>query len=374
MNFKKRKLISSISLLLIISLSVTLSEAHTITPDKQTIEPYIPFGLFGKNREIIDLKINYDKIVDQGFQLFSKQKHKELERWYDDHPLIEFASLIDKTMTLKFIDGSYRLLLDISSAIRNNKNEYLTSSCSLYDTTPLPRFTSEKTNGKAALILNSAEYLYGNRYCQKIMKNLQYIGYNVTYMANEEIDLNFTKNNLNAEIIYMNTHAGYWDIDGDKNPDTVVIATGEKWTNDTQYMYQFEYNSSMIVRGDVGENSFVAFTPALIEYYYQSGDLPDSLIYMATCEATYDDSMAEPFLNAGASVYMGWKRTTVFWTNSITSAFAFKLLCKGLTVKQVCRRIGSGGIYNFLFRSKLTYYGDGCHRITTRKVISLCAE
>lgn len=90
----------------------------------------------------------------------------------------------------------------------------------------------------------------------------------------------------------------------------------------------------------------MAFTPAFIDYYYAPEDFPDSLVYMATCFATYDVSMAQEFLDAGASVYMGWSQNTVFWTNSKTSVNAFRLLADGLAVQQHCRLIGSGGFYN----------------------------
>jgi len=119
----------------------------------------------------------------------------------------------------------------------------------------------------------------------------------------------------------------------------------------------------MIVKGMIGNQGIVAFTPAFIDYYYNPGDFPDSLVYMATCFATYAASMAQEFLDAGVSVYMGWSQNTVFWTNSKTSVNTFRLLANGLAVQQVCRFIGSGGFYNWLFHSKLMYYGNGEHRI-----------
>jgi len=389
MNFKKRGHTTVIVLVLLIFLNITLSEAHIIKTSEPAIKSYNHLELQEENRKILDQEIKYDEIIDKGLHLFDKDRERislktdsvfsnrdtslltVLERWYNANPMIEFASLIENTITIKFIDGEYTLLMDLFPVsydyIREDKNpSYLSSHTKTF----FPSFTSEQNNGKKALILNQAEYLYGSHHCEKIMKNLQNIGYNVTYISNEEIDLNYTKNNLKAEIVYMNTHAGYWDTDGDKKPDAVVIATGEKWTNETVHIHQFEYNHSMILRGKVGSNYFVAFTPALITYYYHPEDFPDSLIYMATCDAAYDDSMAESFLEAGASVYIGWKQTTAFWTNSITSVLAFKLLSKGFNVNQVCRLIGSGGMYNFLFRSKLIYYGDGYHKIITKKAIS----
>ena len=173
----------------------------------------------------------------------------------------------------------------------------------------------------------------------------------------------FLRHNLSADIVYMNTHAGYFDINGDQQADAVVIATGENWTNKTEQKYAFEYEHNFIVKGMIGNQAVIAFTPAFIDYYYSEGDLTDSLIFMATCYAIYDTSMAKPFLAAGASAYMGWSQNTVFWTNSRISVSAFRLLSYGLTVQQVCRCIRSGGFYNWLFHSQLLYAGDGSHRI-----------
>jgi len=224
-------------------------------------------------------------------------------------------------------------------------------------------YSSSNSKGYTALILNPSDNIYGNHHCRMIINKLLKRGFNIVYLSNEAVDLSFIKSNLAEEIVYINTHAGYWDLNGDNISDTVVISTGEHWTNETPQKYQFEYENQMIVEGRVGDKSFVAFTPALIEYYYSPGDFPNSLIYMATCYASYDNSMAQVFLDKGASAYIGWNQNTVFWTNSITSVRAFRLFSYGFKVNQVCNIIRSGGIINFFLRSKLTYYGDGNHRI-----------
>lgn len=338
----------TLAILLTFIVSITLSEAQ-------------PFG----NSNMQALNINRDEIINQGIQIVCKENNlanilsdsivlKELKNWYNSHPMIEFASLIEKTITIKFIDGSYTLLMDIFPLFNDYEKEEIRISSS---------YNAEQTNGNNALILNPAEQMYGYRQCKRIIDRLLNKGYNIVYLSNEDVDLRYVENNLSAEIVYMNTHAGYWDVDGDQIPDTVVIGTGEYWTDETTQKYQFEYDNKMIVEGMVGDISYIAFTPDLIEYYYNSSDFPNSLIYMATCDATHDDSMANAFLESGADVYMGWTQDTMFWTNSITSSFAFRLLTRGFTVKQVCRIIRSGGFYNFIFRSKLTYYGNGDHRI-----------
>ena len=338
----------ALALLLTFIVSVTLSEAR-------------PF----ENSNMQTFDINHDEIINQGIQIVYKENNlgstlfdamilTELNNWYNSHPMIEFASLVETTITIKFIDSSYTLIMDIFSLFNDYKIEENEFSSS---------YNSEQANGNTALILNPAEHMYGYRQCKRIINRLLNRGYNIVYLSNEDVDLRYVENNLSAEIVYMNTHAGYWDIDGDQIADTVVIGTGEYWTDETTQKYQFEYDNQMIIEGMVGDISYIAFTPDLIEYYYNSSDFPNSLIYMATCDATHDDSMANAFLESGADVYMGWTQDTLFWTNSITSSFAFRLLTRGFTVKQVCRIIRSGGFYNFLYRSKLTYYGNGDHRI-----------
>jgi hypothetical protein len=321
-------------------------------------------------------EINYQQIINQGFtvlqanNIYCKVTDEtsliNLEQWYSNHPNIAFASLIKNTMTIKFIDNTYTLLLDFPQSYSANYQLREESFPLMKSSTVVEQNNAEKT----ALILNPSEYLYGTWHTRKITRNLERIGYTVIYKANEEVDLRFTEQNLTAEVIYMNTHAGYWDTDGDHTPDTVVIATGEHWTNTTPTTYKFEYTHNLIVKGMVGDHAFIAFTPPLIEHYYVNETLPNSLVYMATCEACYDDSMANPFLNAGAAAYIGWSGTTMSWTNSITSVIAFRLFKRRCTVHQVCAIIRYGGFYNRIFRSKLSYYGDGNLRITTAKTVT----
>jgi hypothetical protein len=317
------------------------------------------------------IEIAHKKIINQGIEIVFNEKmlkhidldfFKQLVNWYDSHLMIEFATLVKTTITLKFIDGSYTVLIDILSLIKNPSEKY----GEFYESIDRNLITTfDRSIGQTALILNPSEYLYGNRHCKKIINKLLSKGYNIAYLANEDVDLPYIEYNLGSEIVYINTHAGYWDIDGDSQSDAVVIATGEYWTNETKEIYKFEYENKMIVEGMVGDKSFIAFTPILIEHFYEPGDFPDSLVYMATCHATYDTSMANAFLDLGASAYMGWTRNTVFWTNSLTSVLVFRLLFKGFTVGQVCRIIRHSGIINCLLRSKLTYFGNGKYRLIT---------
>ena len=159
-------------------------------------------------------------------------------------------------------------------------------------------------------------------------------------------------------------------MNSDHQADAVVIATGEFWTNETEQKYVFDFQNKLIIKDMAGNQGIVAFTPAFIDYYLNSADFPDSLVYMAICFATCDASMVQEFLDVGASVYMGWSQNSVFWTNSKTSVNVFRWLANGLVVQQVRRLIGSGGFYNWLFHSKLMYYGNEEHRIPDTTILS----
>ena len=312
---------------------------------------------------LLSTSMLHDEIIHRGIynigiEQQDSQDHSsflsKLERWYNSHPLIEFASLIGTSITVKFFDGSYVVIMDPFQI--ENRDILDTTSTFLHEMYGIK-------NEKSAVLLNTAEYMYGHRQCQNIITTLLRHEYSIEYLANGAVDLSYLRHNLSADVIYMNTHAGFFDVNGDHQADAVVIATGEFWTNETEQKYAFEYQNKLIIKGMVGNQSFVGFTPAFIDYYYNPGDFPDSLVYMATCFAAYDVSMAQEFLDAGASVYVGWSQDTVFWTNSKTSVNAFRLLANGFVVQQVCGLIGSGGFYNWLFHSKLIYYGDGEHRI-----------
>ena len=42
------------------------------------------------------------------------------------------------------------------------------------------------------------------------------------YLANKVVDSSYVRHGLSADVIYMNAHAAYFDVDGDHQTDTVV--------------------------------------------------------------------------------------------------------------------------------------------------------
>jgi hypothetical protein len=141
-----------------------------------------------------------------------------LEAWLNANRFIEYASRIEASITVKFIDGSYTVLIDpFPLKIKSSRTPSMTSKLERYGI----------SNGSSAVLLNPEEYAYGHRQCQQIITILLRHDYQITYLANDAVTLSYLRFNLSADIVYMNTHAGFFDTDGDHQADAVVIATGE---------------------------------------------------------------------------------------------------------------------------------------------------
>jgi hypothetical protein len=276
-----------------------------------------------------------------------------LSRELEQQPLVSATMLCKGSISVEFMDGYQLVLLSPTSSGLQQQTKARAD----------PDSPKAFESPHSALILHPFAQVYGSRQCRIIKRILTLQDIPVVYYENQAVDLKFIEENLSTAIIYYNTHAGFWDINTSNQTETVVIATGEKWTNDTITKYSYEYSHQFIVEGVVGTTSYVAFTPALIEYYYNDTAFTDSFIYMATCHAVYDDSMASVFLDKGAAVYLSWTKDTVFWTNSLSSIWTFRLLSLGVSIASICDIIGYGGFYNWLFDSTLSYLGDGSYTL-----------
>jgi len=276
----------------------------------------------------------------------------KLLAWYRAQPMVASVSMRESCLTVRFTDGSSAVLMNIMDSLDEERQDPIS-------VVPTVRLAG---SGLTSLVLNPDQYAYGARSCREIMRILSRCGFSNTYEANSDVTLDLVRRNLTADVVVFNTHAGYWDIDGDGVADSVVIATGEPWTNQTTEQYAFDCQQGFIVEGVVGARAFIAFTPGFIQYYYNDS-FPGSLVYMATCESAADDSMANAFLAEGAGAYVGWTSSTTSWTNRFTSVLAFRLLAHHLPVSAVCGLIRSGGLCNRWFHSILTYFGNGDYRL-----------
>ena len=81
----------------------------------------------------------------------------------------------------------------------------------------------------------------------------------------------------------------------------VIIYTNQQLTKQNIAKYEADL---MARRLAVGADNRLIILPAYIDYY--NGNFPNSLIYIATCRSTYNNTMAASFLGKGAGAYFGF--------------------------------------------------------------------
>lgn len=340
-------------------------------------------------------KIEYDKIVDAGFHQLEEWKQTEsklghsinnqetykslltrLQKWYESHPQVDFASLTDNSMTIKFCDGFYEILMNLIPSSSNTFNtEYGLSFIE-----PFAGIVSQKqhcSTVRRALVLHPFYWQVIKQVNCPLLASGAFLKFRlriaglsvVDYKEDEEVNIDFIKSGLVADVVFNFGHGGYRDLDGDSKKDTVVLCSGEPWTNDTPQKYLFEYNRGWIVKSGIRDGNstkyFVGYCPGLIKYYYTNSFRDGTLIFMATCDSLKDCDMAKAFVDdAGADAYIGWTGHALSWPNAIVSHTAIRLLSKGWTVEKVCNKIGYGCLLHIILGCRLAYYGDG--RLTIR--------
>ena len=181
-----------------------------------------------------------------------------------------------------------------------------------------------------------------------IKSDLQSAGYSVTYYKNTQVTISLIETKLDSGVVFNRGHGGY-----DSSTGNVILCSGERWSSSK---YTYEQSQGWVIRAYILHNGvyydFFTYTPGLISNYYSN--LPNSLIYMESCEGLKNSSMADAWLGAGAGAYMGWTKSVLVVDGDNAAEENFQDLCiNGLSVCQVvAKRYSSIG-------AKLEYEGTG---------------
>ncbi len=181
-----------------------------------------------------------------------------------------------------------------------------------------------------------------------IKSDLQTAGYSVTYYKNTQVTISLIETKLDTGVVFNRGHGGY-----DSSTRQVIICSGERWNSSK---YQYEQSQGWVVRAWIlhyGQYyDFFTYTPGLISNYYSN--LPNSLIYMESCEGLKNSTMANAWLNADAGAYMGWTKSVLVVDGDAAAEENFHDMCiNGLSVCQVVKKgyVSAG--------AKLQYKGTG---------------
>jgi hypothetical protein len=312
-----------------------------------------------------DEQIDYEGIIQEGFsihqKLISKKPAEGLEdyaNWLQRHPQVRFAKLVSNDISIIFANGYSIILLDFDQ-----------------DEAPQGRGFPEgsypvliKPTQKTAIITDALEWQGWSpaEIVNPIIQDLQDAGYNVKYVKNEEVDVKFIEQNHNKGVIYHRGHGGVIADEGGN--ETIVIETGQHWidTNNDEKPdgYEYEFDQGWVTRVGVRHGFFriyyfVGYLPGLIEHY--CSDLPSSLVYMTSCDGTYNPTMANAYLGAGAKAYVGWNKPVTVNHGNKWAKEDFHMFCvNGYSVQQVIANTPQDNSTD----ANLTYYGDSSLTLT----------
>lgn len=126
---------------------------------------------------------------------------------------------------------------------------------------------------------------------------------------NEEVTVDDFKTLSNYGLIVISSHGDNWygGLSGDNvcaaglQQSQVIIYTSQKLTSENLPLYEADL---MARRLAVGANGSLVVLPAYISHY--NGNFPNSLVYVATCRSSYNNTMQSAFLGKGAGTYFGF--------------------------------------------------------------------
>ena len=137
--------------------------------------------------------------------------------------------------------------------------------------------------------------------------------------SNEEVTIDLMKTLCNYDFIYMATHGAtrYY-------PHDVSILTGQIADSNIFYeLWTYLINAEIQI-GTAGGNSYFALNGKFFTHY----TYPDSFVYINACSSLKNNSLADVFLNNGASVYLGWDNTSFLTLGNIHNPEFFQELAK----------------------------------------------
>jgi len=174
-------------------------------------------------------------------------------------------------------------------------------------------FAAEPTKVGSKKTLVFGAYFYNDVVGQieTILKNSQCPNYDITTIKEGNCSVDFFKTLHNYGIVAGVTHGetfynGILSLWADKWKwnyigGQVVLFTNTTLTDQNKALYEADIKNGRLA---VFPGGLIAVLPSFISYY--NSGFPNSLVYIASCRGTYNDSLANAFLNAGAKTFFGY--------------------------------------------------------------------
>jgi hypothetical protein len=219
--------------------------------------------------------------------------------------------------------------------------------------------TNMTTDGKKKAIIllpvnyNSDIANVSNEDAKVVKFYLEQAGYTVDKpKAGNEVTIDLMKTISEYDFVYMMTHGG---VSSEKTGSKVHIMTGQKalwlptvWQEGVRLFFPLDYK----ILGQPSPVAFFSLDPDFFDNYTYR----NSFIFMFACNSYRNPTLANAFLNNGATVYMGWDNFTLAYLAEQYNPNFFRELSKpNKTLKEA-------------YDSSLAQYfpGDVCKKTDTR--------
>lgn len=153
-----------------------------------------------------------------------------------------------------------------------------------------------------------------------IEMTLKAAGFVVTRKENDQITIDDFKSLDKYGVVAIVSHGARVNIFTQEdipnhpnfnNPDRargrVIVVTGVVADEENLKTYSSDLALRRLVIAEVRGVNYLAITPSFINQYTPN-PLPNSLIYVGACDSTYNESLAQTFIDKGAGAFVGYSR------------------------------------------------------------------
>lgn len=149
----------------------------------------------------------------------------------------------------------------------------------------------------------------------QILKNSSCPTFDITYLLNSAVTVDVIKTLYQYGIVVISSHGNtyykgllsLWQEKWGWNFwfGQVVFLTGQTVTAANKAAYEKDLKKGRLAIASTASGAYYAVLPSFIRYYAVN-KYPDSLVYLSSCRSTYNNSMANAFLDSGSKTYLGY--------------------------------------------------------------------
>ncbi len=202
-----------------------------------------------------------------------------------------------------------------SFSLQPSLDESVSASCPQSATTD----ATNRVGNRRAIVLGAFNWQFGGTddapRIKDILEDSECPKFDVTYLLNSDVTVDVYKTLHEYGIVAITTHGDTyykgilslwaekwgWDHIGGQ----VVFLTGQRATVENRTAYQADMLAGRVVVTNASESAWFGVVPSFINHYATTS-YPDSLVYIGACRTTYNNTMANAFINNGAQTYLGY--------------------------------------------------------------------